>query len=90
MKLSLEYVGLVFLASLLIYFSSVFEFQYPEHSIQLFMLPWWRLLIVVLLILGILWSPKIGILLTLTVYFYFSDLQKLLVPVSSTIKAMPS
>jgi hypothetical protein len=90
MKFSLEYVVLVVFITLLIYFSSVFEYQYPEHSIQLFMLPWWRLLVVMLLVIGILWSPRVGIVLALIVYFYFADLQKLLVPVSTTIRAMPA
>ncbi len=54
--------------------STIFEVEYPKKFIQLYPHPWWRLLLIVLVILGWRWSPIVGTLLAVVVFFYLHDM----------------
>ncbi len=53
--------------------STVFEIQYPEVLVELYGHPWWRLLLVGLIVLAWNWAPVLGTLLAIVVFFYFHD-----------------
>jgi hypothetical protein len=71
----------VFLATVIIvYYSSLFEEEYNKKLTNLYVYPWWRFLIVFLLISSAIWCPRVGILIALIVFFYLSDMNTLLTP----------
>jgi hypothetical protein len=61
-------------------YSSVFEEEYHSKLTNLYTYPWWRILIVLLLLAGASWCPRVGILLALVVFFYLSDMNLLISP----------
>jgi hypothetical protein len=66
--------------SFIIPYSSVFEEEYHSKLAHLYTYPWWRILVVLLLLAGASWCPRIGILLALVVFFYLSDMNLLISP----------
>lgn len=54
--------------------STVFEIQYPEKLVVLYKHPWWRMFLVVLIALGYMWCPAVGVLLAIIVFFYLHDM----------------
>ena len=69
--------------ALLVMYSMVFEAEYNDKLIDLFLRPWWRILVVVLLIMAGLWCPRVGILVALAAFFYFSDMETLVSPLGT-------
>jgi hypothetical protein len=65
---------------LLIQYSTLFEEKYHRRLVDLYIYPWWRLLIVLLLLSAILWCPHVGLLLSLATFFYLSDMNLLIYP----------
>lgn len=65
----------------LIFYSTLFESQYPAKLVDLYLHPWWRLLVLFFLLAGILWCPRVGILVALVVFFYFADMNTLISPI---------
>jgi len=47
------------------------------------MYPGWRLLCAALVLAAVLWSPRVGILVALVVFFYLADMHTLLTPFAS-------
>jgi len=74
---------IVFAAGVLIQYSSLFEQEYHTKLIDLYVYPWWRILIIFLVITSALWCPRIGILVGLAVFFYLSDMNTLITPLSN-------
>jgi hypothetical protein len=74
---------IVFAAGVLIQYSSLFEQEYHAKLIDLYVYPWWRILIIFLVITSALWCPRIGILVGLAVFFYLSDMNTLITPLSN-------
>ena len=75
---------LVLLAALfIVFYSSLFEVEYSKKLIDLYRYPWWRLLLVLLVISSIIWCPRVGILVALVMFFYLSDMNTLLTPLSN-------
>ncbi len=72
-------VTLVILAYVL-FFGSVFEAHYPTRLVELYAYPWWRLLIVLLVVLGAWWCPRVGLALGVAVFFYLNDMNTLTSP----------
>jgi hypothetical protein len=73
----------VLMASLfIVFYSTLFEEEYSKKLIDLYRYPWWRLLIVILLLSSMLWCPRVGILIALILFFYLSDMNTLLTPLS--------
>ncbi len=64
-------------------YGSLFEQEYTDKLTDLYIRPWWRLLIVLLLIFSALWCPRVGIVMGLLVFFYLSDMGMLITPFST-------
>jgi uncharacterized membrane protein YphA (DoxX/SURF4 family) len=54
--------------------STVFEIKYPEKLVALYQYPWWRILLVLLIVVGYMWRPAIGVLVAIIVFFYLHDM----------------
>ena len=76
--LAVTLVGIV-----IVKYSTLFEEEYTQKLTDLYIHPWWRILIVLLLISSAIWCPRIGILVALIVFFYLSDMNTLIKPFSS-------
>ena len=83
---ALQTVFLVGLSIVLVLYSMVFEMEYDPKLIDLYMYPGWRLLCAALVLAAMLWSPRVGILVALVVFFYLADMHTLLTPFATTIK----
>ena len=71
----------VLLASLfLINYSTLFEEQYSAKLTSLYIYPWWRILVVLLVLTSALWCPRVGIIIAFIVFFYLSDMNVLITP----------
>jgi len=65
---------------LLIMYSTVFEADYSKKLAYLYIHPWWRFLVVFLLIAAVMWCPLVGIMVALLSFFYLSDMNTLITP----------
>jgi hypothetical protein len=63
--------------------ASVYEEEYNTKLIELYIYPWWRMLLVFLLIASAVWCPTVGIIVAFLVFFYISDMNTLIAPLSS-------
>lgn len=74
-------VIVVILASVfLIQYSAVFEEQYSQKLTELYIYPWWRILVVLLVLTSAMWCPRVGIIVAFIVFFYLSDMNTLITP----------
>ena len=60
--------------------STIFEAEYSDKLIELYTRPWWRLLVVILVIMAAVWCPRVGIIFAFVVFFYMSDMETLITP----------
>ena len=65
---------------IIIKYSSLFEEEYTKKLTDLYIYPWWRIMIVLLLTSSAVWCPRVGILIALIVFFYLSDMNTLIRP----------
>jgi len=73
----------VLLAGIIIVkYSTLFEEGYAQKLTDLYIHPWWRILVVFLALTSALWCPRVGILIALVVFFYLSDMNTLITPFS--------
>ena len=63
--------------------ASLYEEEYNKKLIDLYIHPWWRVLVVLLLIAAAIWCPTVSIILALLIFFYLSDMNTLIAPLSS-------
>ena len=75
-------IVILFAVFVLIKTSSVFEEEYHKQLIDLYTSPWWRMLLVLLVIASASWCPHVGMVVALVVFFYLSDMNTLVMPVS--------
>ena len=74
-------VIVVILASIfLVNYSSLFEEHYSEKLTELYIHPWWRILVVLLVVTSAMWCPRVGIIIAFIVFFYLSDMNVLITP----------
>jgi len=73
-------VMVLLIIAFIIPYSSVFEEEYHSKLAHLYTYPWWRILVVLLLLAGASWCPRVGILLAIVVFFYLSDMNLLISP----------
>ena len=66
------------------FYSSVFEASYPTRMVELYAFPWWRLIVVSLVILGTWWCPRVGLAMAVAVFFYLNDMEILTSPFISS------
>lgn len=76
----------IIVATILIMNSTLFEAQYGDKLIDLYLKPWWRLLIILLVIASGIWCPRVGIVVALAAFFYLSDMETLISPLAVTEK----
>jgi hypothetical protein len=76
-------ISLLIISIIIVKYSSIFEEQYTKKLINLYLYPWWRILIIFLVLLSTLWCPRVGIIMALLVFFYFSDMETLITPLSN-------
>lgn len=69
-------------AVLIVKYSSIFEEEYSKKLTDLYVHPWWRILVVMLVLTSAIWCPRVGILIALIVFFYLSDMNTLIKPFS--------
>jgi hypothetical protein len=72
---------------ILVMYSTIFEVEYNSKLIELYMYPWWRILSVLLILAGSLWCPRVGILVALVIFMYLADINTLLTPFATTVRA---
>lgn len=73
----------VLLATIIIVkYSTLFEEGYSKKLTDLYVYPWWRFLVVMLVLTSAIWCPRVGILVALVVFFYLSDMNTLITPFS--------
>lgn len=79
----LQLVVLVAATILLVHTGTVFETEYPRAMIDLYIHPWWRMLMVLLLVAAAVWCPRVAVVVALVVFFYLSDMNTLVSPVTN-------
>jgi hypothetical protein len=65
---------------------TVFEVHYPTRLVELYAFPWWRFLIVFLVVIGAWWCPRVGLLVALAAFFYLNDMHILTNPFVGSAK----
>ena len=77
---SFQNIALLLVIVILISYSTLFEEHYSQKLTYLYIHPWWRFLVLFLLIAAALWSPRLGIMSALLIFFYLSDMNTLITP----------
>jgi hypothetical protein len=67
---------------IIVKYSTIFEEEYTRKLTDLYIYPWWRILVVFLVITSAIWCPRVGILVALIIFFYLSDMNTLITPFS--------
>ena len=75
-------IAVTFVAVVIVRYSTLFEQDYTEKLTDLYIHPWWRILVVLLVLTAAIWCPRVGILVALFVFFYLSDMNTLIRPFS--------
>ena len=75
-------ISVVLVAVIIIKYSTLFEEEYAKKLTDLYVHPWWRILVVLLVLSSAIWCPRVGILVALVVFFYLSDMNTLITPFS--------
>lgn len=71
----------VFLAIfVIVYYSSLMERPYHQKLAQLYLHPWWRVLVILLVLSAALWCPRVGILMAFIAFLYMNDMNTLIQP----------
>ena len=71
----------VFLAAIIIInYSTLFEEEYSKKLTELYIYPYWRIMIVILVLTSAIWCPRVGLLIALIAFFYLSDMNVLIKP----------
>jgi len=76
----LRALAVIFAAVIIVKYGALFEEEYSKKLIDLYIHPWWRFLVVFLLITSALWCPRVGIVVALGAFFYLSDMNTLILP----------
>jgi len=67
-------------AIIIVKYSTLFEEEYSKKLTDLYIYPWWRIMIILLVLTSAMWCPRVGILIALIVFFYLSDMNILISP----------
>ena len=79
---SIRILFLALIGFLVIYNSTLFEKEYNETLMNLYTYPWWRFLMVFLVIASAVWAPELAIIVALAVFFYLNDMNTLVHPIA--------
>lgn len=77
-------VVMLVVAVLLVFYSMSFEVAYSRPMVELYMFPWWRLLVVIVTLTAALWCPRVGAVVALAAFFYLADVGTLLTPFATS------
>jgi hypothetical protein len=75
-------LAVAIMAVIIVKYSTLLEEEYTQKLANLYIYPWWRILIVLLALTAAIWCPRVGILVALIVFFYLSDMDLLVRPFS--------
>lgn len=75
-------IAVILAGIVIVRYSTLFEEEYTKKLTALYIHPWWRILVVLLLISSAIWCARVGILIALLVFFYLSDMNTLITPFS--------
>ena len=75
-------IAVTLVGVIIVKYSTLFEEEYTQKLTDLFIHPWWRILVVLLVLSSAIWCPRVGILVALVVFFYLSDMNTLITPFS--------
>jgi hypothetical protein len=75
-------IAVTLVGMVIVKYSTLFEEEYTQKLTDLFIHPWWRILVVLLVLTSAIWCPRVGILVALVVFFYLSDMNTLIIPFS--------
>lgn len=75
-------IAVVLVSIVIVKYSTLFEEEYSQKLTDLYIQPWWRILVVLLVLSASIWCPRVGILVALVVFFYLSDMNTLITPFS--------
>lgn len=64
-------------------YATLYEEEYSKKLIDLYIHPMWRILLVLILIMAAVWCPMVSIVIAFLAFFYLSDMNTLLAPLSS-------
>ena len=70
----------IFILAYVLFRGSVMEASYPTRLVELYVYPWWRFLIIGIVMLGTYWCPRVGLALAIAVFFYLNDMHVLTSP----------
>jgi len=73
-------LSVIIAAVVIVMYSTLFEQEYSKKLTELFIHPWWRLCVVLLVLTSAIWCPRVGILVAFIVFFYLSDMNTLITP----------
>lgn len=79
-EFSTEVILLTVIVLVAVFHSTAFEVEYSKKLVNLYINPWWRLLVIALVVAAAMWSPRLGILVALAAFFYLSDVGALITP----------
>jgi hypothetical protein len=75
-------IAVLVAAVVVVHYSTIFEQEYTQKLTDLYIHPWWRILVVLLVLTAVIWCPRVGILVAILVFFYLSDMNTLIMPFS--------
>lgn len=75
-------VLLALIGFLIIYNSTLFEEKYNEKLMNLYTYPWWRFLMVFLVMASAVWAPELAIFVAMAIFFYLNDMNTLVQPIA--------
>jgi hypothetical protein len=75
-------IAVTLAAIVIVKYSTIFEEEYTKKLTDLYVHPWWRILVVLLVLTSAIWCPRVGILVELAIFFYLSDMNTLITPFS--------
>jgi hypothetical protein len=75
-------IAVVLVGIVIVKYSTIFEEEYSQKLTDLYIHPWWRILVVLLVLSASIWCPRVGILVAIVVFFYLSDMNTLITPFS--------
>jgi hypothetical protein len=75
-------LAVLIIGVIIVKYSTLFEEEYSEKLTNLYIYPWWRILVILLVLSSAIWCPRVGILVALVVFFYLSDMNTLITPFS--------
>jgi len=85
-NLGLQIVLSLGLILYILWYGTVFEASYPNSIVELYGYPYWRLFLLLLVLVITNWSPRVGLLAAFALLLYLSDMKILTEKVYRTNK----